>query len=163
MPKVFIFKGFTFIELLIVISTMALLFSLGFSNYRGYQQRQRIVNAARILRSDLRFTQEQALAGIKPDTCGILNGYRLTYSTPTEYQVSANCDDGTNNVDIKTISLASSSSGIQFSSAFPLIFFNVLGRGVKMPGASIPITLIDIDSSPNPTLTITITKGGEIN
>ncbi len=156
--------GFTFIELLIVISTMSLLFTLGFSNYRGYQQRQRIISAARLFRSDLRYAQEQALAGIKPIGCNMLNGYQVTYPGTNEstYEISANCDSSTLTV-IKTVDIANTNPNIKFSAAFPMVFFNVLGRGVKMAGASLAVTLVDTNSTPNPTISIVITKGGEIN
>lgn len=151
-------SGFTLIELLVVIATMSLIFGLGFANYRGYQQRQRLVSAARMLRGDLRFVQEQALSGVKPAaTCNVLNGYKLTLSA-NGYDIKANCD-GIPGTDIltKSVSLINKFPNITLSPVGLTVFFQVLGKGVE---SNKTFTLSDPAAGPT---TITITKGGEIN
>src|SRR5512135_1934557 len=112
-------SGFTFIELLLAIVIMALIFGVGFANYRGFQQRQQLTAAARAFKADLRYTQEQALAGTKPVGCVILDSYRLSWVSSTSYDISALCDAGAATVSLKTVTL----HGMQFSAAFtPVIF-----------------------------------------
>ncbi len=152
-----IYSGFSFLELLIVMVTMSLLFSIGFANYRDYQQRQALINATRIVKGDLRFAQEQALAGIKPAGCGTLNGYKLQDSDAKDYSIIANCDANVDYV-VKSLSLSDKSPTISFVPTFSNVFFNVLGRGVK-----IPLTITLQDTKTLLTQQINITRGGEIN
>lgn len=55
-------SAFTFIELLIVMAIMALLSSVGYASYRGFQARQGIINITRKVKIDLRLAQEYALS-----------------------------------------------------------------------------------------------------
>ena len=77
-------SGFTLIELMVVMLIMSLLFGLGFANFRDFQRRQILEGAVRAVKGDLRYAQELALAGRKPDnqdgkSCAIadsvLHGY----------------------------------------------------------------------------------------
>jgi prepilin-type N-terminal cleavage/methylation domain-containing protein len=161
-PKVnLITGGFSFIELLVVISVMALFFSLGFANFRSYQGRQKIISAERAFKADLRYAQEQALAGKKPPgaICNQLNGYSFEYVSATEYEVLANCDSNIE-TSVKTGDLSTASPSVEFQAPFSSIFFNVLGRGVRMSGSEIPIVLTNTDSLEM--TTVTVTKGGEV-
>ncbi len=96
--SVFQEKGFTLIELLIVIMTLALLFGLGYANYRGFQRRQVLEGAVRTVRADLRLAQELALAGKKPDTTpnntcetSVLIGYTFRRQSNSAYLIQAHC------------------------------------------------------------------------
>jgi prepilin-type N-terminal cleavage/methylation domain-containing protein len=151
--------GFTFIEMLMVVATMALLFGIGFSNFRGFQERQKLVSAVRIFRADLRFTQEQALAGIKPVGCGTLDAYRLAWKSATTYEIGALCDQNATPIVVKNGDLAKAYPGIRFNAAFGPVTFNVLGRGVRN---AITVVLTD-EGTPPQTVSISITKGGEVN
>lgn len=154
-------SGFTFLELLIVISIMVLFFGLGFANFRDYQSRQKLTSAQRVIKADLRYAQEQALAGIKPGvSCDILNGYKVEYVSRTRYSVSANCNTNEDFL-VKTVDLEQIAPLIEIQSAFPVIFFNVLGRGVRMSDTSVDVNLLNTRNNQN--LIITITKGGEIS
>ena len=59
-------KGFTIVELVMVIVIMAILFSMGTISYRDYQRRQYLEGAATMVEADLRLAQEMALSGKKP-------------------------------------------------------------------------------------------------
>lgn len=63
-------KGFTIIELLIVVVTIALLFSFSVANYRDFANRRVLDNAVDQVVSDLRLAKESARAGRKPPGCG---------------------------------------------------------------------------------------------
>src|SRR3989344_755034 len=133
MPKLILTKtsGFTFIELLIGISLMVILFGIGFANFRGFQDRQRLISAVRIFKGDLRFTQKQALAGVKPVGCDFLQGYQLIWVGETKYEIDASCGaTGTNYIKVKEVNFAVVSPGNKFVSTFGNVYFNVLGRGV---------------------------------
>jgi len=58
-------KGFTLIELLVVITLFAITSTLITASYLTFERNQRIRNAAQILKNDLRFAQNKALAGDK--------------------------------------------------------------------------------------------------
>lgn len=155
-------SGFTLLELLVVISIMLTLFSVGFANFRGFQERQNLKIARDQFKSDLRYTQQQALAGIKPPDCETLMGYKLVYNGGPEnslsYYIAAEC---TNNSDInvKSINLSAKHPSIRMST-FSHVYFNILGRGVK---TDLTVTLSDISTTPPAVASIAITKGGEIN
>ena len=77
-------SGYTLVELTIVVMIMAILFTVGYGNYRSYQRRQYLETAVRQVVSDLRLSQEYALSGRKPvDPLGnacetsTLSGYRF--------------------------------------------------------------------------------------
>jgi len=151
-------SGFTFIELLMAIVIMAFIFSIGFANYRGFQQRQHLAAAARTFKADLRYAQEQALAGTKPTGCTVLDAYRLSWVSSQSYDISAMCDAGANTVSVKTVDL--SANGMYFDVAFTPVIFKVLGRGTNL-SANLTIKLKDGPTSTNK-VSIIITPGGEI-
>ena len=140
------------------VATMVLIFTVGFSNFRDFQQRQNLQSSTREFRADLRFTQSQALAGVRPAGCVVLDFYRISYVSATQYDISAYCDAGaTPAVPIKTVDLA---PGMHFLNAFN-IDFKVLGRGTNLTG-SLVITLED-SSTPANQIQVTVTPGGEIS
>src|SRR3989338_10011742 len=83
-------KGFTFIELLVVITIFGLTASLVTASYLTFERNQRLKNAALTLKNELRLIQNRALSGDKappsdPESCyskeGILVGWYLKIST----------------------------------------------------------------------------------
>lgn len=91
-------KGYTLIELLIVIMIIALVFSVGTASFRGYQRRQFVEAKTRDILADIRLAQENAVAG-KVDQCGSgtygrFVGYTIsTDNTGTFYELNAACLD----------------------------------------------------------------------
>lgn len=157
--------GFTLVELIIVIVSMVLIFSVGYGNYRGFQRRQHLESAVRMVMGDLRLAQGMALAGRKPTepagnacTTGVLGGYVFSRTTaylagppeiPASYTIFALCPDWGNRVAVKgpvelpeDINLLAFGGGNRF-------MFRVLGRG--------------IDRSSNVTLTFNFVGGGVAN
>ncbi len=88
----FIVKGFTYVELLVAMSVMLLLFGVGFANYRDFQRRQQVESAARTVLSDLRLAQESALSGRKicPANEVLLN-YSFQYVDQDTYSILEVC------------------------------------------------------------------------
>lgn len=184
-------KGFTLIELLIVIMIMALIFGLGFANYRDFQRRQVLEAAVRLVIGDLRFAQEQAISGrVRNDTpdnvCEPLPlwGYyfRRDPALPTTtYLIEANCPGavcpGTGcTVEVKRENVQAKFTNVSiFSMAVPIgaggdpapantIRFKTLGQGTNISRAS-PATIRLCLDSPTPCASfrdITVTWSGEI-
>jgi prepilin-type N-terminal cleavage/methylation domain-containing protein len=91
MKALFFRFGFTLVELMVVISIMALLFGVGLAKYNQFNQSRKIIEAAKILRSDLTFARSKALAGDKSGACtGILEGWYIKTYTQS-YDLGYRC------------------------------------------------------------------------
>ena len=183
-------RGFTLIELLVVVVTMALLFSVGYANYRSFQKRQRVGAVTREIKAQLRLLQEKSIAGVKPTTdpavCSTLDGWGFSAAPGSVgpcspflngcYLIAVRCDNTVGNDRwilsskqiIKappgiTIFIPLGGGGVDTTNGQILpIFFDVLGRGVRFRagGNSITITITDVATVYQET--IVVTKGGEI-
>lgn len=162
-------NAYTLIELLVVIVIMAIIFSITIGNFRDYQARRTLDNAANQVRSDLRLAQERAKAGQKPDpstyTCGALIGHALIAAGGTSsYYLSPVCSGPTTCTDAEltgTCTDRNLNEDIIISNNN--IRFNVLGRGALLEqdpfAASTTITLTHENGD---TRTITVVNGGNI-
>lgn len=84
-------KGFTLVELLVVISILLTLLSLGIASYTRFNRRQRLFQAALTLKSDLRFAQTKAISIEKPESgCSTFDGMRISFSA-TQYATDHLC------------------------------------------------------------------------
>jgi prepilin-type N-terminal cleavage/methylation domain-containing protein len=156
-------SGFTMIELLLVIAIMAGIFSAGIVNYRDFSRRQQLQSASRMIKADLRLTQERALAQEKPAGCQTLYGFRFSRLASNRYSVARTCiNSGTMvTTNIKIVDLSSDFSINSFTPS--PIYFLLLGKGTNIPtGAVQPIIVITQLSTGN-TTGITVTSTGEIN
>jgi prepilin-type N-terminal cleavage/methylation domain-containing protein len=159
--------GYTLIEILVALTVIGLLFSLGYANYRAFSQRQALLGAVKQLQGDLRLAQQMALSGQKPidpncaSPANSLNGYNFTVLSGDNYEIRASCTGGAVALAGKDVTI---SSGITIASPFPSpnpILFRVLGNGTNIPeGGNSVITLTQAGT--NNTTTVTITSGGEI-
>lgn len=146
--------GYTLIELLIVITLVTLLFSLGMAQYNQFNRRQILVKARDELISNLRLAQGKSLAGEKPDACldEILTGHKLKFVNNQSYKIVAVCNI---EVDLKTdISLPAE---VTKQSGPNEVFFKGLSQGTDIDGQA-EIILAGFSE----TKTITITATGEI-
>lgn len=143
--------GYTLVELLLVISFIALLASFGMAKYIQFNRRQIVVQAAQELKSNLRFAQDKALAGEKPTGCtGALSGHKLEFLNNRDYKIVAVCGG---DINVKTgLTLG---SNVTKTSGPSSILFKVLAQGVVGYG-TINISGYGI------TQTITVTEAGEI-
>lgn len=153
-------KGYTFIEILVALTIVGLIFGIGYVNFRDFSRRQALSGTARSVMGDLRLAQEQALAGKKPSAAfcnspNQLNGYNFRVNSSTSYQLEANCSGG--NVVTKSVTLP---TGISLSTPSPNpITFKILGQGTNL-SADATITLTQPGTSN--TKQIVVTSGGEI-
>lgn len=153
--------GYTFIEVLVGITIVTLIFSFGYVGFRDFARRQTITSAVRNLKGELRLAQEQSLAGKKPedvncDSPNTLQGYYFRITSPTTYEVEALCTGGV--VDVKQGEI---SSTLSLSTPTPNpILFKVLGQGTNINSGSATITITLTASGESQD--ITISETGEI-
>jgi len=155
-------SGYTLIELLVGLSIIGLIFSFGFVNFRDFSRRQALDSAVRDVRGQLRFTQERALSGQKPDSLSCnspnrLEGYDFSVVSESNYVVEARCSGGS--VQIRNINLTENIT-ISVPSPNPILF-KVLGKGSNIPGGTIvTFTLTQVES--NLKQYITVSASGDI-
>lgn len=155
-------KGYTFIELLVGITVASLIFSLGFVSFRDFSRRQALAAAARNIEGQLRFSQEMALAGEKPDNAFCtgtesIQGYGFRVVSSSSFSVEAVCTGGS--VTIKSIDLLSNIS-LSTPTTNPIIF-KVLARGTNIPSpGSETLTLTQTESGN--TIDVVVNSSGEI-
>jgi len=152
-------SGYTLIEILVGMTIISLIFSVGYISYRDFARRQALEGSARRLEADLRLAQEQALTGKKPTSlacseAGALNGYDFYVETATSYKVQANCSGGL--VDVKSVEVAEE---VTLSSSPGRFTFNVLGRGTSLSTAA---TITLTQTATGNTFDITVSPEGEI-
>lgn len=94
-------RAFSLVELLVVVTIMTTLLSIGVAYYTGFSQNATLDGAAKQLRANLRLAQAFALNGEKIGaTCtGTFNGYYVTFqksSTPHSYTLGQYCSTSGN-------------------------------------------------------------------
>jgi len=155
-------NGYTIIEILIVIATLTIIFSVGFASFRSAQKRQELTSAVNLVKTDLRRVQELALSNrTKPASCSVLKGYKLKYVNSKSYKTAAYCNSGASTTDIdlpnSTVDWSGTYPNANFQSNFTEVTFLTLGRGVEV-NKTITLSVSGVGSQ-----AINITKGGEIN
>lgn len=161
-------KGYSFVELMVVMLVMAILFSVGMANYREFQRRQAVESAVRQVRADISLAREYALAARKNCT-GVLhpndelNGYDVTIDAATDtYTIREVCLHDPN--DPISLEYFGVKTGVKFPQIIQItttvspIRFYVLGRGTDLVGDA-TITISDSLGNSN---TIIVTPAGEI-
>ena len=154
-------RGFSLVELLVVASIMAILFSLSMAYYNQFNRSQILNQAVLELKNNLRLAQSMASTGEKPSSdlvpCDSLEGYRVTFvagvvgGAPDSYQIQAQCSNGLKGA-IKTFYFP---AVVRFETVPSLIVFRVLAGGIQEERV---ITLSAFETSK----TITVTRTGEI-
>ena len=128
--------AYTLIELLIGISIISIIFSVGFASYRDFSRRQALTGVTKSVVSESRLIQQKSLSGEKPSSCTTLSGYQLDITSTTTYNLVADCST---NVFVKTVDLTE--AGVTISSNTDPIIFKVLGQGTNLTSeATITIT-----------------------
>src|SRR4030042_6970530 len=85
--------GYTIIEIIISLFIIIILFSVVQANYRQFILAKSLDAVVSQIISDIKLTQEYALAGKKPALCTGLNGYFFaTDLTNNKYTVTADCE-----------------------------------------------------------------------
>ncbi|OGH41754.1 MAG: hypothetical protein A3H79_01245, partial [Candidatus Levybacteria bacterium RIFCSPLOWO2_02_FULL_36_8b] len=130
-------KGFTLIELMIALSIMAVLGTVGIAGFRNYSQIQVLQSAVNDFASVLNTARSRALSQVKPpDICGsadTLDGYGVKISATSEnsYSLILVCSGLNESIDKaktfpKGISFADADNGKFF-------FFPTLAGGAQAP------------------------------
>lgn len=149
-------KGFTIIELLVVISVLSILGVLGFAAYRDFQARQELTTAVKTIENDLLFTRQKAFSGEKPSECiGTLVGWRVDFQEEDSYQIIAHCTSS--NTTIKTVAIG---PGVTKTAGPPSVTFKILAKGTT-EDSDVVITFTQ--GVTGKTAMITITKAGLIS
>lgn len=96
--KFFSFRGYTLIELLLVIAIFGITISLVTASYLTFERNQRFRNAALQIKGDLRYAQNKALSGDKSSVKCTIDGYtlagwyvRFNTGDPTSYYLNSDC------------------------------------------------------------------------
>ena len=71
-------QGFTLIEVLVAVTLLSLLFVLGIVNYINFEERQRLIQAAQLVREVVVDAQNSARSG-KLRGCSMLYSYRVSF------------------------------------------------------------------------------------
>lgn len=154
-------RGYTLIELLIVLFIMAVLLGTAVMSYRDFNRRQVVTSAVRQIRADLRLAQSEALAGRKPAGCDTstrtLNSYSFRRVSASSYAIEATCGNPDQTFPVRVSDLP---GGISIDN-FNTIFFKTIGDGTFLPaGSSVLITVHATGT--NYTETVTVRASGDI-
>ncbi len=79
------YKGFTLIELMLVVSILALLTGGGLVAFTGFREQRLALREAKKVVDELRLAQRRAIAGDKPAECGNfpMQGYKVSLRDST--------------------------------------------------------------------------------
>lgn len=144
-------RGYTLIELIVVIAIVGLMVGASIAGFNTLNQRQTVGNGGRELTSVMRIAQQRALAGTKPAGCTQLTGYRVNGTINTsDYTLSAVCTNTT--VVISSYKLP---SGVTFVTTIATLFT------VQTGGAGGSIGDIAVRSTAF-TYTLTVSSAGDI-
>ena len=86
-------KGYTLIELILVVSALLLIAAFGIARYNEFNERQNVQQTADSFISNLRLIQAKALSGDKPQGCTTLVGWTVEFA-PESYTMYADCSNG---------------------------------------------------------------------
>lgn len=147
-------RGYTLIEILVVITIGVILGTVGMVKYRDAQRRQAVDAAAQKLISAFRKAQTNSAAGVK-DACGslILKGWRVDVGV-NNYVINVVCEGGTY---VYRTENYSDSTAISVTSGTVSILFKVLNQGTDIAGST-TIGLTGFGTTRN----IVISSTGEI-
>jgi len=128
-------NGFTLIELLVAVCIGMILTAGGLAAYRGFGERQALIQAGLKLESNLRLVQKKAFSGEKPSECSeaTLNGFWLSSDSNSSYKIEVECSGVRSTVGDEIML----SDEITFSTGSFEIFFPVLKSMVT--GATITL------------------------
>lgn len=146
-------KGFTLVEILVAISIIGLLSSVGLATYINFNRNQLVTQSCQKIVEDLRLTQSLAANNQKPQDCDALSSWTFTFLPQNHYQITAECSSP---VLFKEDSVPP--SPVLILDGFTQVKFKVLRQGIVITGGY-TLTITGF----NKTKTITISEAGEIS
>ena len=151
------FKGYTLIELLVGLSIIAIIFSVGLAGYREFSRRQALTGVSKQLKADLRLAQQLALTGQKPEdvSCNTLDGYIFSRVSASSYRLLADCAGIATPYVYKEVDLG---TDITLTSTNTNFTFKVLGQGTDLTAIN-TITLTHTSGNQN---SMVIGIGGDV-
>ncbi len=153
-------NGYTLIELLVGLSIVSIIFSVGFAGYRDFSRRQALTGVSKQLKSDLRLAQQLALTGQKPDgvACDTLNGYTFNRINSNEYSLVANCTNGGVTLTSPEYKRVDLGDDITLTATVSSFQFKSLGQGTNLSAAN-TLTLTHISGNVS---VLNVGVGGDI-
>lgn len=125
-------KGFTLIELMVAISIMAVLGTMGIAGFINYNQAQVLQTSANEVVTMLNLAKSRAQSQIKPSSMclgGNLTGYNVVISAPREYILYLRCSIGPDSKIAEEDKFLPANLNFETSSSF---FFPVQTGGVQV-------------------------------
>lgn len=124
-------RGFTLIELMVVLSVTAVLGTLGIAGFVIYNQIQVLQSATSDVVTVLNLAKSRAQSQIKPSGCtGDLSGYNVVIATPRTYTLYVRCSLSPD-IKIGQDKLLPASLSFELSKSF---FFPIQTGGVEEDG-----------------------------
>lgn len=156
-------KGFTLIELIVVIGIMSVLTAVGLANYGAFIKKQAVQEEGKNFVSILRKAQSDASSGNAMSFCpsptdssdSALLGYDVEWISSSSYKVSVHCTNG-NSKEQNSYSL---DNRVKFDSFFSLTFLSPLGD----ISSDTYVRLVHSQDNCVDNAVVTITAGGGIN
>ena len=156
-------RGFTLIELMVVVTIMGVLIAAGVAAYNSFNRKQRVSQAAQGLVATLRLAQKNAdrseiAAG---QVCeGGLDGYRVVRDNPTTISVYMDCS-GSDPFLSGSYTMANNTQ----LDGFDDFVFTTLSRGVvNDSGNPVELTItVGLREGGAETATVAVSSGGTIS
>lgn len=120
-------KGYSLIELILVVGVIVLTTAFGIARYNEFNERQSVQQSADTFISNLRLIQAKALSGDKPDDCMTLIGWTVEFALKS-YTMYAQCSNGIIESSRVTVDLP---GNVNLSPSSGSITYFALGKGTS--------------------------------
>jgi len=155
-------KGYTLIELLIAMTIVTIVFTIGLVSFRDFSRRQALTGILKSVKADLRLAQQFALTGQKPvdcDSSNSLTGYTFRITGNYTYEIVANCVSGVtaNDIIIKSVDFTVNQVTIEANPSS--VKFKSLGQGTNLTA---PLTIDLAHDFAGTTGQVVIGIGGDV-
>lgn len=162
-------KGFTLVELLLVVSIITILSAVSIPAFSGFQKSQTLNDSAKRLKSDLRYIQNKSLSSVNGKAWGVhltdnSSSYQFFYCTPDSLSYEEYLFSVTSRCTGSTIVPFTSTAVVIRTSTFSDIVFDNL-NGTLVADGSLPVSDLTISVSyadGSASKTITLGRGGTI-